>query len=166
MQPLWNFCWMWHWVWSVNLTWKQLPWSSLDKVRRVFGERYTTGRIVKPIKLGRVLTCLRRRAAHLGWDCWLAWEEKISSFTLGGLLTCLKMGACLAVDEAAVRSRALDKENRWDKKMIWIRMKKDEKRGLQQMPRKDWREDRRVVRLLLLGTGNPPKHFLAYWHIW
>ena len=25
--------------------------------------------------------------------------------------------------------------------------------GLQQMRRKDWREDRRVVRLLLLGTG-------------
>jgi len=44
------------------------------------------------------------------------------------------MGACLAVDEAAVRSRALDKENR-----------------------KDWREDRRVVRLLLLGTGGSGK---------
>jgi len=44
------------------------------------------------------------------------------------------MGACLAVDEAAVRSRALDKENR-----------------------RDWREDRRVVRLLLLGTGGSGK---------
>jgi len=57
-----------------------------------------------------------------------------SKLTVGGLLSCVKMGACLAVDEAAVRSRALDKENR-----------------------RDWREDRRVVRLLLLGTGGSGK---------
>ena len=37
-------------------------------------------------------------------------EEESSR--LGGFLSCLKMGACLAVDEAAVRSRALDKENK------------------------------------------------------
>ena len=42
-------------------------------------------------------------------------EEELveeESSTLGGFLTCPKMGACLAVDEAAVRSRALDKENK------------------------------------------------------
>jgi len=60
--------------------------------------------------------------------------EEEESIRLGGFLTCPKMGACLAVDEAAVRSRALDKENK-----------------------KDWREDRRVVRLLLLGTGGSGK---------
>ena len=31
------------------------------------------------------------------------------------------------------------------------------------IPRRDWREDRRVVRLLLLGTGNIRAHaFLVY----
>ena len=40
------------------------------------------------------------------------------------------MGACLAVDEAAARSRAIDKQN-------W----------------RDFTSDRRVVKLLLLGTG-------------
>jgi len=44
------------------------------------------------------------------------------------------MGACLAVDEASVRSRALDREHR-----------------------KEWREGRRVIRLLLLGTGGSGK---------
>ena len=38
--------------------------------------------------------------------------EEEESIRLGGFLTCPKMGACLAVDEAAVRSRALDKENK------------------------------------------------------
>ena len=40
------------------------------------------------------------------------------------------MGACLTVDKATVRSRALDKEHR-----------------------REWREERRKARILLLGTG-------------
>jgi len=44
------------------------------------------------------------------------------------------MGACLAVDEAAVRSRQMDREHR-----------------------RDWREEQKVVRLLLLGTGGSGK---------
>jgi len=44
------------------------------------------------------------------------------------------MGACLAVDEAAVRSRHIDKQNK-----------------------ADYREDMRVVKLLLLGTGGSGK---------
>ena len=44
------------------------------------------------------------------------------------------MGACLAVDEAAVRSRHIDKQNK-----------------------KDFRADSRIVKLLLLGTGRVKK---------
>ena len=40
------------------------------------------------------------------------------------------MGACLAVDEAAVRSRAIDRQNR-----------------------RDFSSDRLTLKLLLLGTG-------------
>ena len=40
------------------------------------------------------------------------------------------MGACLAVDEAAARSRLIDKQNK-----------------------KDFNAERRIVKLLLLGTG-------------
>ena len=40
------------------------------------------------------------------------------------------MGACLAVDEAAARSRLIDKQNK-----------------------KDFNNERRIVKLLLLGTG-------------
>jgi len=44
------------------------------------------------------------------------------------------MGACLAVDEASVRSRHIDKQNK-----------------------KDFKEEKRVVKLLLLGTGGSGK---------
>ena len=44
------------------------------------------------------------------------------------------MGACLAVDEAAVRSRQLDRQNK-----------------------KDFNAEKRIIKLLLLGTG---KHIL------
>ena len=55
------------------------------------------------------------------------------------------MGACLAVDEAAARSRAIEKQN-------W----------------RDFTSDRRVVKLLLLGTGtggeggSPPPVFTFF----
>ena len=49
------------------------------------------------------------------------------------------MGACLAVDEAAVRSRQMDREHR-----------------------REWREEQKVVKLLLLGTGRPACHLLVW----
>ena len=44
------------------------------------------------------------------------------------------MGACMTVDEAAVRSRHIDKQNK-----------------------ADYREEKRVVKLLVLGTGGSGK---------
>ena len=65
-------------------------------------------------------------------------EEPLRTYLQG---FCITMGACLTVDEAAVRSRQIDRQHK-----------------------KDFNAERRIVKLLLLGTG---KRFsvsgMLYW---
>ena len=58
---------------------------------------------------------------------WKPWGTLKTNYLQG---FCVTMGACLTVDEAAVRSRQIDRQHK-----------------------KDFNAERRIVKLLLLGTG-------------